>query len=199
MKTLKLTLGMLLSFVICIGCSNKNEGEELTTSSKIEVKAQIIPKQSVSGTLKSASNSIEAKSVVFTGDEIVSYNAKTGEMILKTTFDNEKPLDILKNFSDKLEFYKDGRLLFTLKSKIVTDIESALYNEPVLHYSSLEKNKCFIRDGYPWGLPIDDTTTERTGQAATVAKERRANAEKILAGWNIFIEELKKQGKYIEK
>lgn len=44
-----------------------------------------------------------------------------------------------------------------------------------------------------------DVTTEREGQALTVAKERKANAEKILEGWKQFVDELKKEGKYTEK
>lgn len=189
MKTLKLLPAMLVLLSLFIGCNNEN----ITTSSKIEVKAQPIGKQSAANALKSETNTNTESQTVFTSDEFVSYNAKTGEIILKNNLANENPLSILKNYSDKLEFYKDGKLLFALKSKIVSDIESALYNEPVLHYSSLEENKCFIRDGYPGGIPIG-SIDQRDKQS-----ERYINAEKILSGWKIFIEELKKEGKYIEK
>ena len=67
-----------------------------------------------------------------------------------------------------------------------------------IHYYITYKNeKIYIVDGYPWGFPIDDNS-ERTGLAASVAKERRDNADKILSGWKQFVDELKKEGKYIE-
>ena len=110
---------------------------------------------------------------------------------------DESPTTILQRFSDKLDFYLNGELLFSLKSKIVLDIDNAMYNEPVLHYSTLDCDKYYIRDGYPWGFPIDDSTSVRTGQATSVEQARRENAEKIMSAWNKFIDELTKEGKYI--
>lgn len=198
MKTKYFKLAGLLLLTLFISCNNDgDEGEKLIASSTIEVKAKPIATQ-VKGKMRAPQNTTSNVAVVFTGDEIVSYNGKTGEIILKN-IEKENPIDVLKKYENKLDFYKNGVLLFSLKSKIVSDIESALYNEPILHYSNIEGNKCYIRDGYPWGLPIDDVTTEREGQALTVAKERKANAEKILEGWKQFVDELKKEGKYTEK
>ncbi len=180
MKTIKFITAMLLSVCLFVGCNSENEN--VKAFSRIEVKAQ--PEQA-------ATSETQAAKTVFTGDDIVSYNGKTGEIIL--IFKNtENPLAVLRHFNDKLEFYRNETFLFSLKSKIVSDIESAVYNEPVLHYSTLEGDKYYIRDGYPWGITLD----ERVAVGAN--SERKANAEKILSGWRLFIDELKKEGKYVE-
>ncbi len=194
MKTKKILLIVLLSFAF-ISCKDDNEGKPEMTSSIIEVKAQPIATQNSS---EVAPKSTQQK-VVFTENDIVSYNAKTGEIIFKSVNSEETPLDILKRFSEKLDFYMDGKVIFSLKSRIVSDIESRIYNEPILHYTNTEGSKFYIQDGYPWGIPIDDNTTNRTGQGATVDKERKENVDKIISGWLLFTDRLKKANKYIEK
>ncbi|MGB4415524.1 MAG: hypothetical protein WBI53_11685 [Paludibacter sp.] len=187
MKTIKFITAMLLSGCLFIGCNNENEN--VKALSKIEVKAQ--PEQAAAGETQVAENTSPDTEIVFTGDEIVSYNGKTGEIIL--IFKNtENPLAVLRHFNDKLEFYRNETFLFSLKSKIVSDIESAVYNEPVLHYSTLEGDKYYIRDGYPWGITLDERVAMGTNS------ERKTNAEKILSGWTQFVDVLKKEGKYVE-
>lgn len=197
MKSNYFKLAGLLFITLFISCNNDVE-EQPTTSSIIEIKAKPITTQAKGNEMRATQKTTSNIAVVFTGDEIVSYNGKTGEIILKN-IEKENPIDVLKKYENKLDFYKNGVLIFSLKKRIVSDIESAFYNEPILHYSSIEDNKFYIRDGYPWGLPIDDVTTEREGQALLVAKERKTNAEKILASWKQFVDELKKEGKYIAK
>ncbi len=188
MKSKMLLFVSLLSFML-ISCSDNNEEKLETTSSNIEVKARPVNQQ----------NSSEKEKIVFTENNILSYNAKTGEIIFKSIDSKESPLNVLKQFNEKLDFYIDGKLAFSLKSKVVSDSESQIYNEPILHYTNVTGSKFYIQDGYPWGIPIDDNTTSRTGQAQTVDKERKENAEKILSGWLLFIDQLKKKNKYIEK
>jgi len=180
MKTIKFITAMLLSVCLFIGCNN--ESENVKSLSKIAVKVK--PKQA-------ATSETQVAETVFTSDDIVSYNGKTGEIQFKQNVFSQKSPDVL------LDFYVNEQFLFSLYYKVILDTNSALYNVPLLHYSFLEGNKYYIRDGYPWGLPIDDNS-ERTGQAASVAKERRDNADKILSGWKQFVDELKKEGKYIE-
>lgn len=139
---------------------------------------------------QAATSETQVSETVFTSDDIVSYNGKTGEIQFKQDVFSQKNPNVL-------DFYVNEQFLFSLYYRVILDTNSALYNVPLLHYSSLEGDKYYIRDGYPWGLPIDDNS-ERTGQAASVAKERRANADKILSGWKQFVDELKKEGKYIE-
>ncbi|MDA3880898.1 MAG: hypothetical protein PF436_10960 [Prolixibacteraceae bacterium] len=193
MKTFRIISVMLL-FCLFIGCNKENENVKVP--SFIEVKAQPIATQTVKSEIQKAT-SVETE-VVFTSDEIVSYNGKTGEIIFQDSGNNESLSTVFKRFNENLEFYMDETLLFSLKSRIVTDIESAIYNEPILQYSILCGDKYYIRDGYPWGLPLYDTTTVRTGQAASAEKVRRTKADKIQEGWKIFVDVLKEEGKYIE-
>ena len=187
MKTIKFITAMLLCVGLFIGCNN--ESENVKALSQIEVKAQ--PKQAAASETQIAENTASDAELVFTGDDIVSYNGKTGEIIL--IFNNtENPLAVLRHFNDKLEFYKNETFLFSLKSKIVSDIESAVYNEPVLHYSTLEGDKYYIRDGYPGGLTIDESISRGKNEM------RKENAQKIQSSWRLFVDELKKEGKYIE-
>lgn len=191
MKTIKKILTVLLFSSLIISCNNE---EKNIGTSGIVVKAQPIAQQTVKSNTNTAT---ENTGIVFTGDDIVSYNGKTGEVIFKNSVADESPASILQRFSDKLDFYLNGELLFSLKSKIVLDIDNAMYNEPMLHYSTLDGDKYYIRDGYPWGFPVDDSTSLRTNQAASVEQTRRANADKIMSAWRKLIDELKKEGKYI--
>lgn len=189
MKTFKITTAILLACFLT-GCNNENE--ILETSALIEVKALPITLQTDQKNLLKTTTEHE---VVFTINEIESYNKETGEIIFTSIDNNETYSDILNRYDENLSFYLDDSLLFSLKSKIVADVESALYNEPLLHYSILDGDKYFIIDGYPWGLPVDDTTTIRTGQSANVAEIRRTNSSKIEKGWKSFINALKEENK----
>ncbi|MGB4577257.1 MAG: hypothetical protein WBI06_10190, partial [Paludibacter sp.] len=162
----------------------------------IEVKAQ--PEQA-------ATSETQAAKTVFTGDDIVSYNGKTGEIQFKQNVLSQK-IQEPPDPDGSMDFYVNGQFLFSLYYRIIFSADNALYNVPLLYYSLLDDDveghkqkyqRYYILDGYPWGLPIDDNS-ERTGQAASVAKERRDNADKILSGWKQFVDELKKEGKYIE-
>ncbi len=189
MKTLKITLAILLA---CFLTECNNDNETIEKSALIEVKAQPIKLQTEQENILKTTTEHE---VVFTINEIESYNKETGEIIFTSPGNNETFADILSRYDENLSFYLNDSLLFSLKSKIVTDVESALYNEPLLHYSLLDGDKYFIRDGYPWGLPVDDTTTVRTGQSASVKEIRRTNASKIEKGWKAFINVLKEENK----
>ncbi len=187
---------LFMAVLLCgvLSACDKKEDSLILEKSNIEIKAK--PK-----TLKSSVNEKSVTSseleTVFTIDDIVSYNGTTGEIIFKNVQENEE-IPVFNEFGGNLEFYKDGELLFNLKSRIVQDHESSMYNTPVLYYSRysddfkvMGKWKFYIVDGYPWGLPISKYEQSRF-------KERIENVEKILQGWNIFIECLKKEGKYIE-
>ncbi len=187
-------LYLVLLVALIVGCDNKDDNP-IIGKSQIEIKSQI---KTPKGAMKQMS--ANQSKVVFTGDEIVSYNGTTGEIIFKN-INSDEPVSetlskILENFSDKLEFYKNGKFLFKLKSKVVTDMENPMYHTPVLHYNTVDftttdKGKFYIVDGYPWGLPISRYKESKND-------ERIENVEKILDGWNVFVETLKEEGKYIE-
>ncbi len=191
---------LFIAVLLCsalIAC-DKKEDSLVVEKSNIEIKAK--PKTSKSSINKNSDTTSSELVTVLTGDEIVSYNGTTGEIIFKNvTTKGKKPYEVLHSFydkyDDKLEFYKDKEFLFKLKG-IVTYVSSATYYTPVLFYDHGEfdkKNryKFFILDGYGGGLPLSKYKQSKF-------KERIANVEKMLPGWNIFIECLKKEGKYIE-
>ncbi len=184
---------LFVAILLCgalIACDSK-EDSLILKKSNIEIKAKL-------KTLKSGEKAGSSSELVtvFTGDNIVSYNGKTGEIILKDVKESDEQ-PIFKKFGGKLEFYKAGELLFKLKSEVVTDYANPMYNTPVLYYSRYDDNKLmdkwkfYIVDGYPWGLPISQYEQSKS-------KERMENVEKMLSGWNIFVETLKKEGKYVE-
>ncbi len=187
---------LFITVLLCstlIACDNKGDSLVLEKSN-IEIKAK--PKTLKSSVYEKSVKSSELQTV-FTGENIVSYNGKTGEIILKNVKENEKQ-PVFNKFGGDLAFYKDGELLFKLKSGVVHDYENPMYNTPVLYYSRysddfkvMGKWKFYIVDGYPNGLPINQFRNSKYN-------ERVANVEKILKGWNVFVESLKKEGKYIE-
>ncbi|MCE5331852.1 MAG: hypothetical protein LLF95_06905, partial [Bacteroidales bacterium] len=179
---------MLLSGCLFIGCNNKNEN--LKALSQIEVKAQ--PKQA-------ATSETQAAKTVFTGDDIVSYNGKTGEIQFKQNVLSQKNQDP-PDTDGSLDFYVKDQFLFSLYYRIISSIDNGFYSVPLIYHSFLDDkyDKYYIVDGYPWGITIDESARARTVQAGSVEQIRKANAEKILSGWRLFVDELKKEGKYIE-
>lgn len=179
---------MLLSVGLFIGCNN--ESENVKSLSKIAVKMK--PTQA-------ATSETQVAETVFTSDDIVSYNGKTGEIQFKQNVLSQKiqePID--PDLS--LDFYMNEQFLFSLYYRIILSTDNGVYNVPLLHHKFLDdKNeKNYIVDGYPWGITLDESTSVRTVQSGSLDQIRKANAEKILSGWKQFVDELKKEGKYIE-
>ena len=152
-----------------------------------------------------AEKNVSATSSVSDADKIVavldvkSYNAKTGEI----TFNNELP-DNLSRWKE-IKVYSKDAYLFSLTYS--TDIFSFEYNKPVLHYSLMdnseikgstkEKNKWYILSGYPYGTILGDQTIPDNDQFKSFKKEQLMNFQKIKSNWDVFVDELKKSGKYI--
>lgn len=126
--------------------------------------------------------------------DVKSYNATTGEIIF-----NNRLADNVGEWKNagKVNLYNKDVRLFTLK--YTTDILSSLYNEPVLHYSLIdkseiegttkEKHRWYILSGYPYGKAL--------GEKTITEGEQLKGFLEIKANWNIFVEELKITGKYI--
>ncbi|GAB3431500.1 hypothetical protein [Niabella aquatica] len=80
----------------------------------------------------------------------------------------------------------------------------SIENAPILYYDYNGKNelpfvmesKWYIWSGHPQGVVLGaDESFRQTGAVA----ERKENFKRIEAGWKLFIEELEKEGKYIDK
>ena len=129
--------------------------------------------------------------------DVKSYNAKTGEI----TFNNELPV-VLSRWKE-IKVYSKGAYLFSLTYTKPTF--SSSHNEPVLHHSfeieeegsTTEKNKWYILSGYPYGTILGDQTIPDNDQFKSFKKEQLMNFQKIKSNWDVFVDELKKSGKYI--
>lgn len=128
--------------------------------------------------------------IVFTGEDIVSYNPETGKLTLK----NKTGLDILnsmsqeKSLSSTISFYLDDKLLFN--SLLVNPVSSNIYDELSLYAGNA--SQIYLTFGYPWGKGLHMSDHEYHLQ------QREANAQKIQAEWDQFMEYLEATGKIIK-
>ncbi len=173
MKTIYLALLLSLGFVSC----------KKDTPNSVNLKLELIAENNVTGT-SSLTNTNNVVAVL----NVKSYNAKTGEII----FNNEIPDNVgeWKDHKFKVNvYYNQDAYLFSLTSANPT--MSFLFNEPVLYQNltTTGKKEWYILSGYPNGKVVDE-------QSITDAEQLKAFL-KIKANWDIFVEELKKSGKYI--
>ncbi len=188
MKTLYFFIAQLvLSFAI-FSCSKNN-----SNTGPSSLKAKFMATTTVTAQQNSSTPRSVSDSVVIASLDIKSYNAKTGEIV----FDKQPVFeDKWENYRLKLNMYKNDTLLFRLTLAI--SIYSFLFNEPVIYYSFDEGNaaKWYILDGYPWGEPINSNNGNSLQKDS--GGERAASVKEIQSAWNVFINELKREGKYIE-
>ena len=111
---------------------------------------------------------------LFTGKNVEWYNAGTKEI----RFKNTSKIDYIPC----LVVFLGEKELFTLR--VVPTIMSYALNYPALIYDT-SKKRYYIAKGYPdW--------------EGVLIEEREKNWKEFEPGWNIFIEQLKKEGKYRE-
>lgn len=189
MKTIQqLLLGsILLSF---ISCSAKSD----TVSKNGKLKIQVVLLNNT--TKATMPRDVGPATSAITNLDLKSYSAKTGEVIFSNV---EAAMQKIGNQRTKTNFYLDDQYLFSLI--YTSDILSNLYNEPVLHHAltdlgNTKSEHWYIHNGYPWGVVVNDVS-KYTGQTENWISERIDNFKKIETNWNLFVEELKKGGKYI--
>lgn len=201
---------VVLFATLLIGCDPVQPVENLTIKVKV-----------LSASQEGSESSVPT--VLFSGDEIVSYNVATGEIVFANTPTGE-PYQILSQYCNgNLEFYLGDELLFVLQNR-VSEIQSDVYDHPVLRYSydtgnngddnggNTEPNDStdmapaytpasgatphhwFIEDGYPFGNPLT-ATTEST---SVYTSDRQANASAIMENFTRFVQALRAAGKVIE-
>ncbi|MBK1438704.1 hypothetical protein JHJ32_01765 [Parapedobacter sp. ISTM3] len=176
----------MLSLVICLSCNKEN-----VNAGSSDLKLKLI---TIAGTTAQGDESDDNRVIAVL--DIKSYNAKTGEVI----FYNKLPNNIgdWQNNRYHVNVYANNDThLFTLTYS--NSFFSHLYNEPVLYYSLLDnsdipglttkKNRWYMLSGYPYGKVI--------GSETITDDEQWENFQKIESEWNLFIDELKRTGKYI--
>lgn len=202
---------VVLFATLLIGCDTVQPVENLTVKVKVLSASQGDSESSV-------------PTVLFSGDEIVSYNVATGEIVFANTPTGE-PYQILSQYCNgNLEFYLGDELLFVLQNR-VSDIQSDVYDHPVLRYSyntgdnggdngggntdpndstamapaytpanAATAHHWFIEDGYPFGNPLTATANPER----TCSAERQASTEAVRGNFTRFVQALRVAGKVIE-
>jgi len=130
--------------------------------------------------------------------DIMSYNAKKGEVVFKNS---SEVLNKIAGSSLKINIYLKDKFLFTLIYTLPT--MSNIVNQPVLdcmiegkEYNDSNPRKWYILNGYPQGLVLDQAGLTTDAQDWEII--RKTNFEKIKNGWDLFVQQLKLEGKYIE-
>jgi len=166
----------VLCFLIS-GCS-----KEIATSADVLAELSVTGIIAWAATIETdAKSKQEAERIVFTGNDMLWFNETTKEIRFK---DNSSLKTAIANVQ-ALKFYIDNEFLFTsyvLQSSANTQIINSL----VFVYNTIE-NKYYLLDGYP---PV----TNELPPTANDARDK--NNQSIATEWSLFINQLKKEGKY---
>ena len=145
---------------------------------------------------------VKIDTLLFSGDNILWYNETTSEVKFKSNPNGNYFLSVFGGLVSIIVCL-DETELFTLDA--MTSISSYSINHPVLIYGSAGSAHggesdfgYYIGRGYPdWAYWTEkfwtDTNWDRT---ADWVKEREKNWKAIELGWNKFIAQLEKEGKY---
>ena len=190
MKIYKSIFILAMLPLLVASCTQKNLDN---SSSGKNLKIELVALQHI--TYASASQT-KPESVITTLD-IVSYNAKTGEVVFKNIQDAVSKIGDLRS---KIDIYLSGQFLFSVT--YANSILSNLYNEPVLYNALVTiddtvKDKWYIRSGYPNGVILENALNIFPDDS--YGEVRKQAYQKIAASWKTFTEELKKEGKYINQ
>lgn len=150
---LKLTISMLLAFVLLLSCDLIREQNN---DSQIKCKATF------------TNDKFTKDSTFFTEAEIEYFDTATNELKLNKTYTNQEII----HFNDFV-FYLGTDSLF--KAQLAVDQMSSIVNDLVIHQSA-ENGKLFIEDGYPMWIDNLGATTLR----AQNKDKRAANWKKFI-------------------
>ena len=133
----------------------------------------------------------ENKSLWCTGDNIRWYNGTTGELKFNTT---PPPISGFPPFFyEYLVVFLDDKEL--IRFETVTPISSISTARPCI---TLEEDGFYINKGYPRWDPKDRDESTAHWDWESIDAAREENWKAIEPEWDIFIEQLKKEGKYRE-
>lgn len=118
-----------------------------------------------------------------TGEDLEWYNETTGELKFK---DHITKNTLILNFF----VYLDGEFLFGLG--LIPNVMSYVVNVPVLEQDLNDGSRYYIAKGYPnWDLNKYDKEEQ-----IRIEREKNWNALVQSEGWKLFVEQLKKEGRY---
>lgn len=173
-----------------IACNNQNEDENLNQSS-----SKLFFKSSTETNIKSSDSeqdswftgTIEpAQETVIefcTGEDLEWYNETTSELKFK---DQVTKNTLILNFF----VYLDGEFLFGLG--LIPNVMSYVVDVPVLERDLHDGSRYYIAKGYPnWDLNKYDKEN-----LMRIEREKNWKTLSQSKGWELFIQQLKKEGKY---
>lgn len=130
-----------------------------------------------------AKSTENTKDIIFTENDIQSFNTETGEIVFNSLTISEIEKRINGNEST-LIYYIGNNLLFN-SVFVVSQTSSAIYND--LSFVIIN-SKCYLLEGYP-SLEIIGYNKEEHKQI------REKNIRKNQPAWDIFIKHLEERGK----
>ena len=131
-------------------------------------------------TFKLSSNASISDSMILTGNDIKWINGTTGEIRFADTMTIQKI-----RYFHWIKCYMGTDSLF--KAAVTIPTMSALVNDLVMNLN-INNGHFYFEDGYPSYIDNQGTNSIRI-----------QNKEKRAAAWARFIDELKKEGRYVEK
>ena len=158
--------------------SDNNEPGQPSTTSPVE-QTKFFACEASNGTRSTTA----AVDTVFSEDDIEWFNITTREVKFK---DMSSSLynKLMAKYEDKLEFHLGENLLFEV-SRFVSDIDSRIFTDLVLHYSMIGDDEAqpryYLQDCYPLQFISDERV--------------QANIKKNAAQWELFTNYLESKGK----
>ena len=182
MKSLKIwriAFAMFAVFSLASCSSNDNEQEKPFTTDPVEA-AKFFVCEANSETRGTTA----AIDTIFTEDDIEWFNLSTREIRFKV-MDEQLFKKLMENYhKENLEFHLGENVLFEV-SRFVSDFDSRVFFDLVLHYSTIGENegnpRYFLHDCYPPQFINDERT--------------QTNIKKNAEQWESFVTYLDSKGK----
>ena len=168
--------------------------EESNINSVLNIKAVgYIGEQTTRSSL--AGKGLNIDTLLFNGDNIEWYNATTSEVKFKNNPEGNYFWSVFGGLVSIIVCLDEVEL-FTLDA--IGSYSSVALDHPILILGGENPDGFYIGRGYPnWKYWTEEFWTETEwDKKADWVKERENNWKAIEPGWNMFIEQLKKEGKY---
>jgi hypothetical protein len=171
---------VMVAAIFLTSCSNSDsEQEKPFTTDPVEQTRFFVCEAS-----SETKGAIAAIDTIFTEDDIEWFNVSTREIRFKKQ-DEQLYTKLMKNYDkEKLEFHLGANLLFEV-SRFVSDIDSRIFYDLVLHYSMIGEDadnpRYYLHDCYPAQFINDERT--------------QANIKKNAVQWETFTKYLDGKGK----
>lgn len=187
MKTINYLFSVILSLSF-LSCSNDgNLNNNNFSQSTLAFKA-LITSNSGSSAMSKVVQAVSTDTVLlFTGKNISWFNETTGEL----RFNNNFSLEKIGNGKVYLQVYSNNEPLYSVSFILTLNVMSYVINSPVI-YNGVGENSSYIKNGYP-ERNLADLSKDDPWR---IEREKNWNVLVQSEGWKLFIQQLKKEGRY---